>query len=226
MSFTQAEHVFAGIHEDALNDLVRAFFTARPRHLRYGSTNFVPATSVSATHMDSIPFPGIPGGIDWAVTFEIPVVDLHKQNVPLPPELTLEAGHLSVRTVVELCLGCRHEKLDPRPPDPDRKPDDQRTFEIHPTCGKLEIFAVGHLEDVFASNNERAVVVAVDAVEIVDVAPNELESVLECLILMVLRAVLNNVRLPLRALRAGAFNLTIQRGPEVEESQVKIYGTV
>lgn len=68
--------------------------------------------------------------------------------------------------------------------------------------------------------------VAVDAVEIVDVAPNELESVLECLILMVLRAVLNNVRLPLRALRAGAFNLTIQRGPEVEESQVKIYGTV
>jgi hypothetical protein len=42
----------------------------------------------------------------------------------------------------------------------------------------------------------------------------------------VLRAVLNNVQLPLRALRAGAFNLTIQRGPEVEDSQVKIYGTV
>ncbi len=31
MSLTETEEVFGGVHEDALNDLVRAFFGARPR---------------------------------------------------------------------------------------------------------------------------------------------------------------------------------------------------
>jgi hypothetical protein len=43
---------------------------------------------------------------------------------------------------------------------------------------------------------------------------------------MVLRAVLGAMRLPLRALRAGAFSLAIQRGPKIEADQVKMYGTV
>jgi hypothetical protein len=149
MSFTEAEHVFAGIHEDALNDLIRAFFGARPRHLRYGSTNFVPVTTVSATHMDSIPFPGIPGGIDWAVTLDVPIIDLYDQDRPLPPELKLDPGQLSISTSVKLCLGCRHEGLDPEPDNHDRKPDDdqRRNFDIHQTCCRLKIFAIGHLAE-------------------------------------------------------------------------------
>jgi hypothetical protein len=43
---------------------------------------------------------------------------------------------------------------------------------------------------------------------------------------MVLQAVLLNVKLPFHALTAGAFALALLRGPEVEDDQVKIYGTV
>jgi hypothetical protein len=101
------------------SDLIRAFFTARPRHLRYGS---------------------IPGGIDWAVMFEIPVVDLHQQDLPLPPELTLDAGHLSVRTSVNSggsrrCAGRRACGPDPAVAD--------------------RASRAGSRDTVFASNNER-----------------------------------------------------------------------
>ena len=234
MSLTEAENVFGGIHEDALNDLLTAFFTARPRHLRYGSPGFVAATNVNETQMGAIPFPGVPGGIDWAVSLTIPVVDLHKQTLALPPELQLNPGALSVRTVVTLCLGCRHVRVDPKPPKPPRegnnREDDRREDhgrrEVHETCCRLEVYAVAHLEQVFTSSGERAVVIAVDAVEIVDIRPDELETILECLLLMILRAVLANARLPLRALRAGAFTLTLLRGPEVEDDQVKVYGSL
>ena len=33
MSLTEAETVFAGVHEAGVNDLFEAFFTARPRFL-------------------------------------------------------------------------------------------------------------------------------------------------------------------------------------------------
>ena len=235
MSLTEAEHVFGGIHEDALNDLLRAFFTARPRHLRYGSPGFVAGTTVNETQMGAIPFPGVPGGIDWAVGIDIPVIDLHEQTLPLPPQLQLGARQLSVRTTVRLCMGCRHVRIDPEPPReahgegsrrPEPRRDDRRRREVRETCCRLEVHAIGHLEQVLTSQGERAVVPVVDAVELVDVRPDDLETILECLLLMVLRAALGNARLPLRALRAGAFTLHLLRGPEIEDDQVKVYGNL
>jgi hypothetical protein len=70
------------------------------------------------------------------------------------------------------------------------------------------------------------VVIVVDAVEIVDIEPKPLEAVLECLMLQILRAVLAGVRLPLQTLRAGAFSLTLTRGPEVENDQLEVYGNL
>ena len=58
-----------------------------------------------------------------------------------------------------------------------------------------------------ASTGEDAIALTVDAVEIVDIAPEEVEAVLECFLFMILQAVLAEIRLPLRALRAGAFQL-------------------
>jgi hypothetical protein len=68
------------------------------------------------------------------------------------------------------------------------------------------LWTVGHLEHVVAVTGEDAIALAVDAVEIVDVKPDELESVLECLLFMILKAVLSETRLPLTALRAGPSN--------------------
>ena len=232
MSLTETEEVFASIHENALNDVLTAFCTNRPRYLVYGSPSFVPVTTVAETSMSSIPFPGVPGGIDWRVRLTIPRVDLFHQSAPLPPELTMTPGTFSARLGVELCIDCRRLRIDPRPPRPKhdeerpRKPEkpEPRHALSEPTCFRLKVFAVGHLEHVLASTGEDAVALAVDAVEIVDIAPDELESFLECLVSMILQAVLATIRLPLRALRVGAFQLALTQGPLIEDDQIKARG--
>jgi hypothetical protein len=229
MSLTQAENVFASIHEDALNDVLTAFCTERPRYLMYGSPSFVPVTTVAETAMPAIAFPGVPGGIQWRVRLSIPRVDLFPQTFLLPPELTLSQGRFSAEIAVELCLDCRRLRIDPRPPkprhgkdEPSRDPKRPPTGQL--TCCRLQVFAVGHIQHVLAATGEDAVALAVDGVEIVDISPGEVEAVLECLLFMILQAVLAEIRLPLRALRAGAFQLSLTVGPLIEDDQVKVRG--
>ena len=229
MSLTETEEVFGGVHEDALNDLIRAFFGARPRYATYGSPAFVPATSVNATQMAAIQFPFVPGGgIDWAVTFSTPTIDLHPETPPAPPpEITLGPGQFTLQTVVQMCVACVSRG---------RQPDDRDIgvsthhrldgVRREATCFKLEVHALGHLEIVAGATTARAIRLRLDAVEIVDIAPNDVESFLECLIRMVLDAALTQMELPLEALRAGAFSLALVRGPEIEDDQVKVYGEV
>jgi hypothetical protein len=63
MSLTDVEHVFAGVHEDGVNDCLIAFFTALPRYFNYGASSFMPAITVGAANVVTINLPGIPGGI-------------------------------------------------------------------------------------------------------------------------------------------------------------------
>jgi hypothetical protein len=65
-----------------------------------------------------------------------------------------------------------------------------------------------------------------DDVEIADITPDTLESVMECLIRMFLQGALTNLRLPFKALSMGAFQLILVRGPEVEDDQAQLYGNV
>lgn len=237
MSLTETETVFAGIHEDALNDMLTAFCIGRPRYLAYGSPAFVPATTVAETTMPAIAFPGVPGGIHWRLRLSIPRIDLFKQTTPLPPPLVLNPGQFSAQIDAELCIDCRRIKIDPKPPRPKDhgqqthgNPDNPPRDDVHPpselTCFKLQLFVIGHIEHVVASTGEDAIAFAVDAVEIVDIRPDELESFLECLMFMILQAVLAGIRLPLPALRAGAFSLALVVGPFIEDDQVKARGNV
>ncbi len=218
MSLTEAEQVFASVREDALNDVLTAFCTDRPRYLVYGSPAFVPATTKLETSMPAIPFPGVPGGgIEWRIRFKIPRVDLFKQTDALPPELTLSPGQFSAKLSAELCVDCARRTTEGGRKDEKPRPE--------PTCCELQLFTVGHIESRTTSTGEDAIVLVADAVEIVDIAPAGLESVLECLILKILRAVLLKVRLPLRALRVGAFELSLTVGPLIEDDQIKVRGT-
>ena len=63
MSLTQTNHVFASVGQAGINTFLKAVFTARPHYLNYGSPVFVPATTVNATNLQAINFPGVPGGI-------------------------------------------------------------------------------------------------------------------------------------------------------------------
>lgn len=220
VSLTEAEHVFAGPHETGVNDLFEAVFTARPRLLNYAS--FVP-TSVSVTNIAPISFPMV-GNIHYAVLFSIPIADFHPDSSGgMPPPLTLGAGEFSVRTTVTLVLFCQGE----------RKGRDEPPITTHvpkpataPIIAKLDVWGVGAPVVTSFAPGSGEVTFRLRAVELVDVAPDELESLLECLIRMLLDAVLQQVRLPFSSLNADFFQLNLQRGPEVEDDQAKLYGDI
>ena len=232
MSLTQADHVFLGVHEKGVNEFLVALCTARPHLLSYASDPFVGATSVAVTHMAAIPFPGVPGGLGWAVSFSIPEVDFFPQTLPLPPQLPgIGVGGLSIRTKVTLMVNCAEcQKRDREgargAPRDDRPGKDVPRCKAEPTEVSLDVFGLGRPVVSYFGPGTGEIGFRVDAIELVDVTPDELESLLECLIRMVLQAVLDTVHLPFRALSAVAFTLALTRGPEISDDQLKAWGTV
>lgn len=243
MSLTEGWAVFVSAHESALNDLVTALTTARPHLLSYGSPAFTPVSTRFDTAMAAIPFPGT-GGIDWHVRFTTPHLDLYKQDDPLPPQLTLGPGAFSLTTKVQLCVDCTsraggkdkpgattHDQAsDERAAREAAKADRERWDETRgkardPMCAELGVAAIGHLVPTSAGG-EPAVGFALDAIELVDVTPDALESVLECLLGTVLRAVLATLSIPLSAIRVGAFTLTPTQGPLIDADAVLARGSL
>jgi len=208
MSLTQSDSLFAALHEGGANDITQAFFRARPRLLNYGSPLFIPATTVAGTSMPRISFPGVPGGLEWAVRFTVPIVDFHPDSSGgMPPPLTLPPGRFSLRSTVTLWMFCgrRGESVD-------------RVVET-----SLDLWAVGSLL-VRNVDGTSTVGFRVDAVELAGVLPETLGAFLECMIRMMINAALAPLNIPLKAMTAGAFTLVLTRGPLIETDQVEIWG--
>ena len=241
MSLTGTHAVFVSAHESALNDLIKAVVRTRPHLLAYGSPAFVPTSTVHESRMDAIDFPGT-GGIEWRVEFVEPLLDLYDEDVALASPLTLEKGQFSLSTGVVLCVDCPSKGRDPRDLRKDRDRDREKELEQererekelerergkderphskaeNPICCKLDVQAVGELVNLYAGG-ERAIGFRLTQLELIDITPDDLESVLECLLGQILRAVLSQIRLPLSAIRAGAFTLTPTEGPLVEVDEV------
>src|ERR1022692_660658 len=87
MSLTQNFHVFAGVAESGINTFLKDLFTTRPHYLNYGSPAFVPTSTVNATSVSAIAFPGVPTGIQFAVSFGIPTIDLYPPDAGSPSPL-------------------------------------------------------------------------------------------------------------------------------------------
>jgi hypothetical protein len=63
-------------------------------------------------------------------------------------------------------------------------------------------------------------------VRIPAIRPEGLEVVLDCVIRMMLNALLENVQLPFRVLSAGAFQLILEQGPTIDQDQVEVWGDI
>jgi hypothetical protein len=216
LSLTQANHVFAGVHEHAINVFLTAFLTARPHNINYGTSVFVPATTVAATNVPSISFPGIPGGIQYLVNFSIPVIDLFPPNgaEPLPPGPNELSIHLDAKITVS-CMTTTNDKRG----------------SSSPLSTTLSIWAKGKPNVRFFGPGIGDIGFDLEEVKIPVLAcvggkPNTFETIVECVIRMMLQALLNGIRLPFNALTIGFFKLILQRGPEISEDQVKLWGDI
>jgi len=214
VSLTEAQRVFGAVHEKGINDFLRAFLTARPHYINYGSPAFVPASTSAATSVPAIAFPGVPGGIQFAVLFSIPTVDLNPPTDPGSAPLPPGPGQFTLKTTVSLVLACGQRGDGPG--------GIQGNGRVVPLIATLDVLARGTIINVGG-----AVQLAVTDVELVDVTPDALESLLECLIRMLLQAALQNIRIPLNTLIASTVPLlSLVRGPEIATDQVKVWGNV
>jgi hypothetical protein len=213
MSLTQAETVFAGVQELGINDLLRAFFLARPRYLHYGTPAFVPTTTVNATSIPAVMFPGVPGGIHFALHFSIPTVDVHPDNSGGAAPLVPGPGQFTIKTMVEIVVQCGT-----------RRPNDDRPPSGPILNVKLDVVGLCAPVVISSAPGTGEIGIQLDKIEITDIKPDELESIVECVLLMVLQAVLANVRLPFNVWTTGAFGLILLAGPLAEQDQIKVRG--
>lgn len=199
MSLTQSETVFAGVHEHGLNDILRAVFSSRPRYLTYGTPQFVPVDTVAATALAPIPFPNVPGGLEVAIAVAIPEVDIHPDSNQGKWTLTPGPGQFAIRTMLAIRAKCGRDGEDI-----------PAVVEVYALCRPVALGTPG----------AELVGITVDRVEIVTIEPPALESVVECLLLDLLRGMFANVKLPVGQLALGAFTLVVVAGPAAADDEI------
>ena len=88
----------------------------------------------------------------------------------------------------------------------------------------LGVIALCHPLVISSAPGSGQIGIGLDQVEIVDIKPDDLETLVECLLKMILQAVLSNFRLPFNTITAGAFGLILLAGPLAEQDQIKVRG--
>jgi hypothetical protein len=201
MSLTQAQTIFAGVHETGINDLFLAFFGARPRHLRYGTPLFVPATTVMATSVAPVNVFGM--NIQFQVACSpIPTVDIvpgGAGSTALPPG----TNEFTIRTNLNFTVVINNAP---------------------PITGSLQVLGLCGPFIAVSTPGTGQIGITLKRVEIVDITPNWVESVVEGVVLGILQTVLATVRFPFNTITAGAFGLILLVGPTAETNQIKVRG--
>jgi hypothetical protein len=214
VSLTQAYHAYAAVSEQGINTFLKALLTARPHYINYGSSAFVPSTTVAATNIDPIAFPGVPGGVQWAVSFTIPVLDLHPPN----PKSKLKPGpnQFALNTTATVQIGGATWVST----------KGSKRGTVVPVATVLDMWALGEVVSQYSGPGTGSISLRAEQVLLPDVKPPSLEQVLDELLRMLLTGALEDVNIPLKAVDAGAFRLILQQGPEISGDQVKVWGDV
>jgi hypothetical protein len=219
VSLTGTHHVFAAISENGVNTFLKAFFTTRPRFRRFGSPHFVPTTTSTATEISAIAFPGIGGGIQYELIFGIPVADLFPPDAVSPtPPLVPSPNGLTVHDKLELIVGCSTGT--------DKPGDDNRPGPLTPLKTLLDVWAKGHPTSTFFSAGVGDVSFVLDAVRIPTIKPATFESVIDCIVRMVLEAILENAQLPFKIITVDTIQLILEAGPLIAANQIQIWGDI
>jgi hypothetical protein len=211
MSLTGTHHVFASIDEQGTNRALQAFFGARPHYLHYASVPFVTASSVSETQVAPIAFPGVPGGIAYAIDLAVPAVDLFPPDGPLPAPLVLGPDELSITTRVKITLGCQAGTSGDR-------------GKVTPVSTTLAVTAIAQPVSHYFSPGTGYLTFEVKQVLLTGVEPASLQAVLDCLIKTILNALLAAVQLPFEVIDIGFVKLALEEGPVITDNQIEIWG--
>lgn len=215
MSLTGSHHAYASLHEDGMNALIGAFRAARPWYFSFATSMLGGGAPPSPTTL--IPNPITIPGTALSFHYRINFVDLKIDFFPggVPPELApLNKEQFAIRAGVEITVLC-----------PGEGQKDTRTYtEI---TAKLELWAVGSPTATSLGGGKWRLGLSLTGVEIVDITPKELENILECFLMAVLReAVIPELTFILDKLTTDFFSLALADGPHVDADRIMVFGNV
>lgn len=199
MSFTQEQNLFAGLDENGLNDLLKAFFGVRGHYLEYGTPFYVPpAPSPMTTPVSAIHFGPIV--IDYDLRFSIPVVDIFPATTTIPPVGFGEFNVTTTLTVQSII----------------------NSFLALPTAS-LQV--VGLCAPVVVNGTPGTGTIGLDLkqVEIASLT-DPLKTWVETIVLWILKIALAGVQIPFNTLTIGVLGLELLVGPLATNNEIEVRG--
>jgi hypothetical protein len=234
MALTLGHHVFAAVHQDAVNKLLKAYRAARPKYFFYACPPLGSGTpSVDFWILPPLPVPGTNSGIPFSVKIRSVRIDFTPEDagLTLPSPLTLGANQFAILLEIEVCFMCGlliaidvpRESADAKE---GRRPNSRHSDgKPHTDCAKLSIWAVGHPFSVANIHGGRDVGLQVDGIVVKEVGA--LEPLFECYFETMLDSLLDAMRFPVEQFALGAFgSLALANGPLIAEDQLKVWADI
>jgi len=233
MALTLGHHVFAGLHEDAVNKLLRAYQAARPKYFFHACPPLGAGTpSIDFWILPPLPVPGTNSGIPFSVRILRARVDFVPADagLALPAPLALGANQFAVLLTIEVCFMCGLLIEIPVPRETERnkegrQPAPRHDERPHIECARLSIWAVGHPISTSNSHGGRDIGLRVDHIVVKDVGA--LEPLFECYFETMLNSLLDALRYPVERFALGAFgSLGLVDGPRIADDQLKVWADI
>jgi hypothetical protein len=234
MALTQGHHIFAGLHEDAVNKLLNAYRAVRPKYFFYACPPLGTGTpGVDFWIIPPLPVPGTGSGMPFSVRILKAAIDFTPANgaLSLPPPLTLGTDQFALTLGLEVCFLCGALQKVSVPGDDNRNNEGQRSAPYQKggrpkiDCARLSIWAVGHPLSIPNSQGGRDIGLHIDQIVIKDVGA--LEPLLECYSEAMLNSLLDALRDPVERFALGTFlSLTLADGPHIADDQLKVWADI
>lgn len=216
MSYTQAEHLYAAIEEHGLNDLLKAFFSARGGYLHYYTPPLSPSSS-SATQLPPVTFSVLGQNVTlgYVVDFTIPAVDIHPDNSGSPFSPPPQSGEFVVGTTMTGTL--QGSLAVPFPP---------YSIPFGPVNLTTPIQVWGLCAPLVVVNQPGTGKIGLDVKKVAVIPSVQVGGFnLDLLMLLALKVILAGVEIPYDTFTADFFSLDLLRGPESHADHFHAWGT-
>lgn len=234
MALTQGHHLFAGLHEDAIRKVIRAFRLARPKYFFYACPPLGLGTpSIDFWIIPPLPIPGTNSGMPISIQIGRVQLDFTPANpsLNLPAPLSLGPNQFALSLTVEVCFLCGVLIKMPVPREIEREREKEREDprqkdgRIHRECAKLSIWATGHPISTPNNKGGRDIGLHIDHIVIKEVGA--LEALLECYSETMLNSLLDAMRYPVEQFALGAFaTVSLADGPAIADNQLQVWGDI
>jgi hypothetical protein len=209
MAFTDNCDLFAAVHEDGVNRVIRHFMRQRPSLFNYATSDIAHNRELWCSMIDFTPdvvkynnplftiMPPLPVfgadappvGVGFVAQLVKAKIDFHPGNaIALPPQLNppLHAQRFSLQFRVCAAIECPFRDIVDHLPVPPPSNQDTHREKVPPVflpgtvkCFCLDVFVVGGFHRLVVGGKD-SIMGKVDDIEIVDITPDELETSIEC----------------------------------------------